>query len=576
MITQFLFMIILVIVMTATFPLLFLVFASHETRTSVKRKASGVLPVKSARIESKHIMLIASLYLMLSGKSARIESKPVSGTKSMTDKPYEKLARGSYFLILSNITNLGLGAAFWILLAKIVSLTSLGQTMVVIALATSVFGFAGYGVSVMVSKYIADYNVRGMPNTSRRVFSLGLKIAMLVSSVAAIILALLSGTISSAVYHDPSLSFLMTFAVVTYLPSQTIVAALTAAFQGSHRMEYTLLINLIYEIARLAITVMLVLYGLSSFGILVGFSAASLVASLIGYVYLIPKAVPWSKNKEEPSESLRHTVKFSGLNYFAIGMRTLSTQIGVLIVGTQSIEWAALYGISVLIANMVGGILLAVSRAILPTASEEWTKGNQTRVRSVFNTAVRISLFMSGFSFLILMIEPSYVLRLISESYIHAALALRILVVSAIISSLSAIMISLLNATNRAKDVALNGLISSAITIALTFVLPFMFGIDGAAIAILSGSITSLVLSLVVLKRRDGLTLSLKNVVKPLVSISVGLLVGFPIFALWHNIVLSLALSILSYIAFSWMCRVTTESELRAMLSIVLHMSKRN
>ena len=491
---------------------------------------------------------------------------------NLTDKPFEKLARGSYYLILSNISNMTIGAIFWIILAKMVDPSVIGQTMVVIALATSVVGFAGYGVQVTISKYISEYNARNMQSTARKVLKLGLKIGLLVSVIAALCIVLLSGHLASVAYQNPSLSGLIIFAAITYIPSQTIVAALLGAFQGSHRMEYSFVISILYELLRLAIAIMLVIQGLDSFGIIIGFSGASIIASIVGYAYLIPRVIPRSKSNEEAESqnSLRHIVEFSGLNYFAVGMRTLSAQIGVLILGTQNFEWAAFYGLSVMIANIVGGISLAVSRAILPTASEEWAKGNKVKFRSVFNTAIRISLLLSGFAFMIFMIDPGYILRLLSEPYGEASNALRILVVASIINAVGAIIISMLNAANRAHVVARIGLLSSGSTIALTFILAPAIGLEGAAVAILVGSLATLILSVTMLKIKEQVTISTKSAIKPIISISVGLLVGYSAYSLGVNVLVSLTFATISYVGFSLIYRVTTQTELKTLLSIVL------
>jgi O-antigen/teichoic acid export membrane protein len=441
--------------------------------------------------------------------------------------------------------------------------------MVVIALVTSVIGFAGYGVQVTISKYISEYNAKNMQNISRKVLMLGVKLALIVSCSVGISLALLSENISTLAYQNPSLSILLTFAVLTFLPSQTIVAALVGAFQGSQRMKYVVFIDLVYQSVRIAVAVALVFSGFSSFGILVGFSVASIIASFLGYTYFIPKTVPRSDKQEEINESLKHIMKFSGLNYFAVGMRTLSAQMGVVILGTQNFEWAAFYGLSVLISNVVGGILLAVSRAMLPTASEQWVRGNKTEFTRVFNTAIRISLLISGFAFLVLMIDPGYVLKLISESYVEAATALRILALAAVVNSLAAIMISILNAANRASEVARIGVISSTITIVLTFVLVPLISLEGAAIAMVVGSLWSLGLSAVMLKRKEQLSPSTKSVIRPSISVLIAFLIGYMLFLLWNNVVLAVVVAILCYCGLARLSGVTTESELKYLFSIV-------
>jgi len=250
-------------------------------------------------------------------------------------------------------------------------------------------------------------------------------------------------------------------------------------------------------------------------------------------------------------------------------MKTLTAQIGVLIIGTQNFELAAFYGLSVLISNLVGGVLNAVSRAILPAATEEWTKGNKSGFSHTLDTAIRLSMLISGIGFVLLMVQPGEFLGLISEEYVEASSALRILIVASMIYSLGAIITSMLNAANRAYEVAKIGIVSSGITIALTFILtPFLY-IEGAAIAMLAGSIASLAQSLISLRSKEAITISAKSTLKPAISMLVAAAAAFSVTMFHPSVALSLAVGLLTYgaIAFSW--RVTTKKEIRGLLAIM-------
>ncbi len=490
-------------------------------------------------------------------------------------KSFEKLAKGSYFLILDNIVNLSLGALFWIVLAKLIDAAPLGQAMVAVAFATSVIGFAGYGVQVTISKYMSEYNAKGMPRASKKILSLGIKLALIVSASVATVIALLSGYIASEAYHDSSMTILLILAVLTFLPSQTVVSALMGAYQGSHKMKYALMTDSLYQVIRLSAAVFLVLAAFGSFGIILSFAIASMVASVLGYIYFVPRL--FDKNAidrdsaaaEEKVGGLRQIIKFSGHNYAAVGMKTLTAQIGVLIVGTQNFELAAFYGLSVLISNLVGGVLNAVSRALLPTATEEWTKGNKVGFGQTLDAGIRLSMLISGIGFLVLMAQPDQVLGLISEQYTEASTALRILVVASIIYSLGAIITSMLNAANRAAEVAKIGIISSSITIALTFVLTPIMYIEGAAVALLAGSVASLAMSAVGLRLKENIIISAKSTIKPAVAMVAGVAVAFGLSVILPNIVLSLGIAIVVYVAISIGWHITTKREIRMLVGIM-------
>src|SRR5436309_10508184 len=102
-----------------------------------------------------------------------------------------KLAKGSYFLILDNFANLGIGAIFWLVLSKIIDPATIGQAMVITGLAVTIIGFSGYGVQLALSKYLAEYSVKNMPNTARRIVRQGIRSRLTISAVIVVAVSLL-------------------------------------------------------------------------------------------------------------------------------------------------------------------------------------------------------------------------------------------------------------------------------------------------------------------------------------------------------------------------------------------------
>jgi O-antigen/teichoic acid export membrane protein len=486
-----------------------------------------------------------------------------------SSKSYNKLAKWSFFLILASLTNLGIGAIFWVLLAKLAAPAIIGQAMVVTGFATTLIGFSGYGIQAALSKYMSEFSAKNMQNAARKILKNGIKVSLILSGVMAVAIALLSGQIASMAYNDSSLSLLLVFTIVTYLPTWTVVAALQGAFQGVHIMKYVMVTDLIFQVARMGFVVAALYWGMDVFGILLGFAIASFLTLAISYFYLLPRAIPASNEKEEQQPATKGIIGFTSLNYFTVGIKVLSAQLGTLILGTQSFEYAAFYGLALLVSKIVGSFSQSVAGALLPTASAELVLGNKDGLRKLVNTSVRISILISGFGFIILMIDPAYFLSLISDSYAEAALALRILTVSAVLISITSILTSLLNAANRASDVARIGLISSMITIGLTFVLTPLQGIEGAAIAMLAGSVVGLGMSLVALKQKENMIISSRSIIKPFVAIMSGLMVGY-LFVLWNQVELGVFLALACYALFAIACKATTKGEIRHLLSMAI------
>jgi O-antigen/teichoic acid export membrane protein len=486
-----------------------------------------------------------------------------------SDKTFNRLAKGSFFLVLDNIANLGIGALFWLILAKMTDPTIIGQAMVITGLATTVIGFTGYGIQVGLSKYLSEYNAKNMPNTAKRILRNGIRGSLILSGIMAVIISILSGQITTLAYHDSTLTILLIFTMVTFLPTQTIVSALIGAYQGMHMAKYVTITDSIFQGSRLAFALLALLYGLDVFGILLGFTLASCLALVISYCYLLPRAIPETEEKDQKLEDTRtkHVASFMSLNYLTVGSKVLSHQLGVLILGTQSFESAAFYGLALLISKLVLSFSHSVGNALLPTASEQIVNGDKTELKKIVNTAVRMSILISGFGFIVLMIDPMYLLSLISDSYIEAGWALRILTVSAILIAITSILTSVLNAVNRAIDVAKTGMASSITIIVLTFILTPIMSLEGAAIAMLIGSVQGLIWSLIILKQKENMIISSRSIINPFSAIISGLVVGY-LFVIWNQVLLGIILAVACYAVASIAYRATTRSEIRQMIKI--------
>jgi stage V sporulation protein B len=256
-----------------------------------------------------------------------------------------------------------------------------------------------------------------------------------------------------------------------------------------------------------------------------------------------------------------------------VGLRTATAQIGVIILATENFEWAAFYGLAQLISKVVGSSSLSVSSALLPAASEQLIKGDKTELSKMTNTAIRVSIFISGFSITILLLEPSFFLKLVSHAYIEASYALTILVIVSMNLAISAIFTSLLNASNRMVDVAKIEIVSSIIVIVLTFILIPLVGLEGAALAMLVGSACSLILSLQAIKKEEKLSISITSLLKPIVPIALALSLGYALIIAGYMMV-SLVVAVVSYIISSLIYGVIKKKEIKELYGIVMHSAK--
>jgi O-antigen/teichoic acid export membrane protein len=490
----------------------------------------------------------------------------------MGNRPLHKITVGSYFLIIDQVINYGLGFVFWFTLAKLVAPEIVGQVLVVTASATAVLGFAGYGSQITTSKYIAEYNAREMPNVSKKIFSMGLKIGLIVSASAAIIFIFLSDYLANSFYHDSSLTPLIIVAMAIFLPSQTILACINGAFQGMQKMKYTALADSAFQVSKILISVVLIFLGLGSFGIILALALGSLITLSIG-LKLVRKLLLDNpkKEKKEDLPNLRHVMRFSALNYLSIGLSILSLQICYVLLGSQlNFSSVAVFGISALLSGIVGGVTESVGRAILPTTSEKREDGDEQNLTVAVNSAFRLSIVLSGFIYIVLLIAPAQVLSLVSKEYAAASQVLGILILVAIGSSLATFIYFMLNGMGKPQWVARISIISSSIEIGLAFLLVPYFGMQGAAIALLVGTLACDFLAIYYAQKLKTLNISYSNIFMPLLTVASAISVGYAVLILSsNNTSIALLVSIAGYLLFIRAFKVTSRSELRELLKAI-------
>ena len=486
----------------------------------------------------------------------------------MGNRPLNRITVGSYFLIIDQLINYGLGFVFWFTLAKLVSPETVGQVLVVTASATAVLGFAGYGSQITTSKYIAEYNAKEMPNVSKKIFSMGLKIGLIVSGSAAIIFVLLSHYLANSFYHDSSLTPLIIVAMAIFLPSQTILACINGAFQGMQKMKYTALADSVFQVSKILIAVVLIFLGLGSFGIIGALALGSLITVSIGLKLVRKLLLGNPLKKKEDLPNLRHVMRFSALNYLSIGLSILALQICYMLLGSQhNFSSVAVFGISALLSAIVGGVTESVGRAILPTTSEKREGGDEQDLSVAVNSAFRLSIVLSGFIYIVLLIAPEQVLSLLSKEYAAASQVLSILILVSIGTSLTSFIYFMLNGMGKPQWVARTSIIYSSIEIGLAFLLVPYFGMWGASIALLVGTLASNFLAIYYARQLETLNMSYSNICMPLLTVASAISIGYAALILSsNNTSIALLLSIASYLLLIRALKVASRFELRELL----------
>ncbi|GIU71695.1 MAG: stage V sporulation protein B [Candidatus Nitrosocaldaceae archaeon] len=479
-------------------------------------------------------------------------------------KSSERLIKSSYFLILDQAANYGLGLLFWLIIANILTTTEVGHIMVILAIMNTILGFSAFGAQTMLSKYISEFVANNNLSAAKYVLKNGVKLGLIVSLSTGAILAIFSNNIAMA-YNEPSLAPLIILAAIAFLPSHTVMQSFMGAYNGLHKMKYTAITTTTFQSLKLVIAILLI--GFGSMGVMAGFTLGSIIAIIIGLSLFLNKLI-----KVKSGEVVKGIIKFSGFNYLAIGLNRLTTQVNYILLGVNGFDSAAFFGIAALIAGVAGGLSYPIARALLPTISHELNQGKKF---VIINDVLRLMLIVSGLVYIVLFVMPEEILSIFSKDYTVATNTLQTLVIASIMSSLSLFIIYVINGIGKADIVAKTAMIYAPVSIISSIIFIPIMGIEGAALAMLIGSTINIGLYVYHLFQFKELSLSINALTKPTIAIIVVVVIGHLLFSMLNlDTILMLTILIGLYIAIIFATKTTTMAEIRSLIRMIIKVIK--
>ncbi len=480
----------------------------------------------------------------------------------------DQLATGSLYLTLDSVLAAGIGGVFWILIAKIAPPQDIGEAQIVVALATVLMTFAGLGFNIGASKYIAEHNAKGEYAQSRGVYSRTVQVTLASSIALTVGLLLLSNYVANVVYKDTGLTFLVVLGALT-LPFQSLFRTLYGVYQGAHRMAYCLYIDAVFLSLRLVLSVALVIAGYGALGILVGFAAGYLASTLVGMT-LARRAIPRMREGVSTPYPFKTMFTFSLANYLA-GIFLISwAQIPSILLGIyRDSSSVAFYNIALLTKGLVTALAGSIGLALLPTVAANITKGSNDSVKTLYNQAMRFSILLCAVPSLVFFLVPAKALSLISSQYAaNASVALQLLMISAVGTTILAVATQMLNSVGRpVAGLVATGLCSIIGLAASPFAI-ILWGLNGAAMANLTAGVTGAVIGVAFLSWRGHLHTDFASLITPLGVVTAAGVLGEYIVLQGVNQYIAVAISFLVLVGLSLLVKTLTVGEIMSMFKL--------
>jgi O-antigen/teichoic acid export membrane protein len=170
------------------------------------------------------------------------------------------------------------------------------------------------------------------------------------------------------------------------------------------------------------------------------------------------------------------------------GMRILQTELSVLIVGLLTAPTAVgLFRIANITAMMAAGLTIAIGHVGLSVIAKLHAEGDRVRLQMAVTALARAQVVGTSVLTIPLLVAPEFLIRLaFGEPFEPAATTLQIFAAGQLLNAMFGTNVILLTMTNHERRVTRATAIAFALNLVLIPLLLPLWGIDGAAVAVVA------------------------------------------------------------------------------------------
>jgi len=350
----------------------------------------------------------------------------------------------------------------------------------------SIFGLiATLGLPEGSARQIAFYRGKGDTLKVQDIVSSSIQFSLIASIVLSIVCFFASGFISTEVFHNSELSAPLRMFSFT-LPFLTLTAISASVFRGFDRVDAQIYFQDILRSALYPLLLLgVVLLNLSFLGVIYAYVASIVLTCVAAIIYTIKKLPVPVKGEVAANPARKELLLFSlpllGVNVIMMIMVWTDT----LMLGYfKAPEMVGLYNAALPLANLIIIVINSVGFLYIPITSQLYARNEKEQMKRDFAVLAKwIFLATLPISF-ILFLFPDTILNLcFGSQYVSAAFALQILVSGFFINPLTGPNFHAMIAIGKSRDLMWIFAVSTAMNIALNYLLIPPLGIIGAAVA---------------------------------------------------------------------------------------------
>lgn len=401
------------------------------------------------------------------------------------------------FLYIETIVAMLYGYAFWYLLSKTTSTEIIGISSALVSLATIFVTLASVGIPLGSQRFLGKLFLEKKFGDARTYLASSIIIVTLGVVICSAVILITRGLIF--VEYDFSLIVI----TVLLMASSTISVLFRYVIIATLETKKILGISIISSGFKLGLTIFLLFAGISELGVMIAYTSAPLLATLI----YIPSIVSLLRKSKEGAtsrliQSFKPIFSASIVSWIPTIIDVGGAQMGTIIVlGFQGSSEAGFYFIAFQITIGISAVIWALESVTYPAL------GIMKEKRKLFLwRVIKISLIIVLPLSASLMFFSNEIMEIFGNDYGQGSNALQVLLLSILPTAVTAGLSILEYSYGNYKQVLLIGLATSLPRMVLYFILIPWYGDIGAAMSYTIGAIIGFVVA-IYLSRRTEMTI---------------------------------------------------------------------
>lgn len=384
-----------------------------------------------------------------------------------------RIGQTSFIFFISKILSSALGFVATLVFARIVGAEVLGYYAIILVVSKWLRLGGEIGIASAVNKRMSEGREKS------EFFTAGLLLVALFGIVAALGVLVFRGRVNAYIGTDAA--YFVAVLVLVGLP----VSLLGSALKGDHQVHIAGLLTPVQVGFRSLVQIALVLAGFSLFGMLFGYAAGMVLATIAGGIYI---SVGLRRPRKEHFESLLEFARYSWLgnlrarSFADVDFIVLGALVSPALVGVYQIAWN--------LTNFIG----IFGSSITETTFPEMSRADAEQRDDLFGTVVTDSVANSGLfavpGLFGALVVGDRLLRIYGDEFTQGVAVLGLLILAMLIYDYQNQLLNALNALDRPELSFRVNAVFTVLNFALNVVLVYLLGWVGAAIAtVISASV---------------------------------------------------------------------------------------